>query len=224
MAAIFAFLGMLLLSLVVALLAALQLGDFFRAGEEFVPILTVIAIFAAAAIVVFAIAHAVAKRLRAINAIAAALSLLAVAVVALPSLVERIAERLSDPFAVATENTAVALELLVPLLLVVLVQWGLVRRRWLRAAGEEDLSRWPWVTTAIVGLSILNPFGLALVASALQQSASDFMRPYFAAVAAAVVAALVVMAAVECYIRGRILRRRLAASLPPKGGEVATPP
>jgi hypothetical protein len=227
MAAVFAFLGMLLLSLVVALLAALQLGDFFRAGEEFVPILTVIAIFAAAAIVVFAIAHAVAKRLRAINAIAAALSLLALALAALPSLVERIAERLSDPFAVAPGNTAVALELLVllvPLLLVVLVQWGLVRRRWLRAAGEEDLSRWPWVTTVIAGLSILNPFGLALVASALQQSASDFMRPYFAAVAAAVIAALVVMAAVECYIRGRILRRRLAASLPPKGGEVATPP
>jgi hypothetical protein len=224
MAAVFAFLGMLLLSLVVALLAALQLGDFFRTGEEFVPILTVIAIFAAAAIVVFAIAHAVAKRLRTINAIAAALSLLALALVALPSLVERIAERLSDPFAVAIENTAVALELLVPLLLVVLVQWGLVRRHWLRAAGEEDLSRWPWVTTVIVGLSILNPFGLALVASALQQSASDFMRPYFAAVAAAVIAALVVMAAVECYIRQRILRRHLAASQPPAGGAAPAPP
>jgi hypothetical protein len=224
MAAVFAFLGMLLLSLVVALLAALQLGDFFRAGEEFVPVLTAIAIFAVAAIVVFAITCSMAVRVSAINVIAAALSLLALALVALPSLVERIAERLSESFAVAPGNTAVALELLVPLLLVVLVQWGLVRRRWLRAAGEEDLSRWPWVTTAIAGLSILNPFGLALVASALQQSASDFMRPYFAAVTAAVIAALVVMAAVECYIKGRILRRRLAASQPPAGGEVATPP
>ena len=31
----------------------------------------------------------------------------------------------------------VALELLIPVLLTVLVQWGLVRRRWLRAAGER---------------------------------------------------------------------------------------
>ena len=35
MAAAFAFLGMLLVSLVVAVLAALQLGDFFLAGDEF---------------------------------------------------------------------------------------------------------------------------------------------------------------------------------------------
>ena len=224
MAAVFAFLGMLLLSLVVALLAALQLGDFFRASEEFVPILTLIAIFAAAAIVVLAVAYAVAKRLRTINVIAAALSLLALALVALPSLVERIAERAASPFTVGAENTTSALELLVPALLIVLVQWGLVRRRWLRAAGEEDLSRWPWITTVIAGLSILNPFGLALVSSTLQRSASDLMWPYFAAVTASVIGALVVMAAVECYIRRRILRRRLAASLPSVAGEAATPP
>ena len=35
MATAFAFLGMLLMSMVVALLAALQLGDFFGAGDEF---------------------------------------------------------------------------------------------------------------------------------------------------------------------------------------------
>ena len=35
MAAVFAFLGMLLISMVVALLAALQLGDFFNASGEF---------------------------------------------------------------------------------------------------------------------------------------------------------------------------------------------
>jgi len=224
MVAVFAFLGMLLLSLVVALLAALQLGDFFRASEEFVPILTVIAIFAAAVIVVFAIAYAMATRVRAINVIAAALSLLALALVALPSLVERIAERASNPFTAGVENASITLELLVPLLLVVLVQWGLVRRRWLRAAGEEDLSRWPWVTTVVAGLLILNPFGLALVSSALQRSASDFMWPYFAGLTAAAAGALVVMAAVECYIRGRILRRRLAASLPSAGGAAPASP
>ena len=35
MAAVFAFLGMLLISMLVALLAALQLGDFFNANDEF---------------------------------------------------------------------------------------------------------------------------------------------------------------------------------------------
>ena len=30
-------------------------------------------------------------------------------------------------------------------------------------AGAEDLTRWPWVTTAVAGLVILNPFGLAFL-------------------------------------------------------------
>jgi hypothetical protein len=222
MAVVFAFLGMLLLSLVVAVLAALQLGDHFRTGEEFVPILLLIAIFATAAIAVFAITYAVALQLSSINRIAIALAALALALVALPSLVERVAERSSNPFTIDTESTAVTLELLVPALLVVLVQWGLVRRRWLRAAGEDDLSIWPWITTAIAGLALLNPLGLSVLSSALRQS--DFMAPYFGAVTAAIAGTLVVMAGIECYIRGRILGRRLAASGPSQENSAAAPP
>ncbi len=44
-----------------------------------------------------------------------------------------------------------------------LVQWGLVRRRWLRAAAEDDFTRWPWIATAVAGLVVLNPFGLAFL-------------------------------------------------------------
>jgi hypothetical protein len=215
MAAVFAFLGMLLLSVVVALLAAFQLGDFFRASDEFTLIITVIVIFATASIAVFAIAYGVAKRVRAINALALALALLAVALVTLPRLVERIAERSTNPFVVGIENAHITLELLIPALLTVLVQWGLVRRRWLRAAGEEDLTRWPWVTTALAGLLILNPLGLSFVWSALRPGAADLLHEFVRAVTAAGAGALVVMAAVECYIRGRMLRRRLSASLPP---------
>ena len=54
-----------------------------------------------------------------------------------------------------------------PALLVVLMQWGLVRRRFLRATGADDLTLWPWLTTAAAGLAILNPIGLALVWMAL---------------------------------------------------------
>jgi hypothetical protein len=162
--------------------------------------------------------------LRSINRIALSLALLALALVALPSLFERIAERSTNPFAVSGGNIPITLELLVPSLLVVLVQWGLVRRRWLRAAGEEDLSLWPWVTTALAGLAILNPLGLALLSSALRQSASDFMAPYFAVMTAAAACALVVIAAIECYIRRRVLRRRLESSLSSGQGEPATSP
>jgi len=224
MAASAAFLGMLLLSLVVAVLAALQLGDFFRANEEFMPILLRIAIFATAAIAVFVVAYSTAVRVRSINRIATALAVLALALVALPGVVERIAERSTNPFAVGSGTSAVALELLVPALLIVLVQWGLVRRRWLRAAGEEDLSLWPWLTTALAGLAILNPFGLALLSLAFQQSTSDFMAGFFATMAAAAACALVVMAAIECYIRRRILRRRQTARLPSGPGGAAQPP
>ena len=223
MAAAFAFLGMLLLSMVVALLAAFQLGDYFGATDEFVVVIVVLAIFAIVTMVVFAVSDMVAKSAQALNWVALTLALSALAPLFSPRLVERIAERSTNPFTVGVENTHVTLELLIPALLTVLVQWGLVRRRWLRAAGDEDLTRWPWVTTVVAGLVILNPIGLAVVATTLDRSGSEFMWQYFAMVTAAVGGVLVVMALIECYIRGRILRRRLAASLPPMGGEAGTP-
>ena len=223
MAATFAFVGMLLLSLVVALLAAFQLGDYFGATDEFVVVIVVLAIFAIVTMVVFAVSDMVAKSAQALNWVALTLALSALAPLFSPRLVERIAERSTNPFTVGVENTHVTLELLIPALLTVLVQWGLVRRRWLRAAGDEDLTRWPWVTTVVAGLLILNPIGLAVVATTLERSGSEFMWQYFAMVTAAVAGVLVVMALIECYIRGRILRRRLAASPPPMGGEPGTP-
>jgi hypothetical protein len=217
MAAFFAFLGMLLLSLVVALIAALQLADFFQASEEFVLVIAMIAVYASASITVFAVGYVAARGARTINATAWALAALALAVVMLPRVVERIAEGSANPFTLEHAHAAVTLELLVPALLIVLVQWGLVRRRFLRAAGEEDLARWPWVTTVLAGLAILNPVGLAFVWSALRPSATDWLRDFTATVAAAAAGTLVVMALIECYIRGRMLRRRLAARLPPAG-------
>ena len=102
---------------------------------------------------------------------------------------------------------------MIPALLAVLVQWGLVRRRWLRAAGEDDFTRWPWIATAVAGLVVLNPFGLAFLRATLQHSAADFMWEFTATVTGAGLAALLVMAWIECYIRDRILRRRLEAPI-----------
>ena len=215
MAGFFALVGVLAVSLVVGLLAALQLADFFRATDELVIIIGANALFAIAAIAVFAATAAQARQASAINAAAGLLALLAGALAFLPRFVQWIADHSTNPFTIGVENIHIMLELLVPMLLIVLVQWGLVRRRWLRAGGEPDFTRWPWVTTAVAGLVILNPLGLAIVSSALQRSPTDFMWPLMAQAAAAAALLVVVMAAIECYIRGRILRRSDRASSHP---------
>jgi hypothetical protein len=221
MAATFAFLGMWLISLVVALLAALQLGDFFGANTEFGLVIMGVMGFTAFALLVFALAYFLARRPAVLAFVALTLAAVALASAALPGLIQAIADRSTNPYTVGAENVSIALELVIPALLAVLVQWGLVRRRWLRAVAEDDFTRWPWIATAVAGLVILNPFGLSFLQSSLQHSAADMMWQFTAIVTATVLAALLVMAWIECYIRDRILNRRLAESpLPqePHGG------
>jgi hypothetical protein len=218
-----AFLGILLLSLVVALLAALQLGDFFNAGGELGLVILTVAGFTIVIAAVFALTYAVTPRASILTAAALVLALCALIPIALPGLIQTIADRSSHPFMVGAENIPIMLELLVPALIAVLVQWALVRRRWLRAAGEDDLTRWPWVTTVVAGLAILNPFGLTFLQETLQHAPTDATWQFTATVTAGGLAALLVMAWIECYIRDRVLNRRMAASVPPEapfhGGE-----
>ena len=221
MAAFFAFLGTLLLSMVVALLAVLQLGDFFGANDEFGLVIAGVMGFSVLAIAVFAVAFAKARRGVAITWVALILAVLALTPVALPGLVQKIADRSNNPFTVGVENTYITIELVVPALMAVLVQWGLVRRRWLRTAGADEMTHWPWVTTGVAGLIILNPIGLAFFGSTLNHSASDFMWEFVASITAGVLAVLLVMAWIECYIRDRILNRRMAAA--PAAGEPEAP-
>jgi hypothetical protein len=212
MAAAFAFAGMLLTSLVVGLLAALQLADFFQAGEEFILVILVVVIFACAAMLAFVITAAAARRISTLNLVAFWLVVLALVLVSVPALSEWIAARSGDPR--YTQDLQIVLEILVPAALIVLVQWGLVRRRWLQTTGEEDLTRWPWITTVVAGLAILNPFGLAILAAALKRDPTDWLWQLWAIVAAVGAAAVVVVGSIECYIRGRILRRRAPAPQP----------
>jgi hypothetical protein len=216
MAAAFAFLGIWLISLVVALLAALQLGDFFGANNEFGWVILGVMGFTVFALLVFALAYAVARRAAVLSFVALALAAVAIAPAALPGLIQTIVDHSTNPYTVGVDNTSITLELVIPALVAVLVQWGLVRRRWLRAAAEDDFTRWPWIATAVAGLVILNPFGLSFLQAALQHSASDLMWQFTAMVTGSVLAALLVMAWIECYIRDRILNRRLAASPSPQ--------
>jgi len=218
MAAFVAFLGMLLLSLVVTLIAALQLGDFFGAGDEFVLVLAYLLAFGTATLVIFAIGYRLAPSFRVLNVLAFGLAVLALVPPAAPGFAQRIAEHSTNPYTVGIEGTTIRIELVLPALLGVLVQWGLIRRRWLRAVGEEDLTLWPWVTTVVAALVILNPFGLTFLTAAIKHSPDDLMWQPIALGTAGVLAALFVMAWVECYIRNRILDRRLTA-----GGAEAGP-
>jgi len=221
MAAVFAFLGMLLISILVALLAALQLGDFFNASGEFGLVILSVVAFTSVSLAVFALAYRVTRRVGVLTVVALALGIVALAPLALPGLIQKIADRSHNPYTVGVENTYITLELIVPALLAVLVQWGLVRRHWLRARGDEGLTRWPWVTTAVAGLVTLNPIGLAFLGGTLNRSGGDLLWEFVATVTGAGFAALLVMAWVECYIRERMLNRRLGA--PPPAPRAAAP-
>jgi hypothetical protein len=215
MAAAFAFLGIFLTSLIVAELAALSLGDFFGANDEFVVVLAVVAAFTILSGAVFAVCYATLKRARALNWVAVLLALLAVVAVAAPGLVGWIANFSTNPFTVGEEEVSIAFELAIPALLAVLVQWGLVRRRYLQVSGEDDLTRWPWVTTVIAAFALLNPLGLTFVLASFQRV--DIMWAFMASVTAGTVAALAAMAGVEYYIRGRLLHWRRPSTSPAAG-------
>jgi len=215
MAAVFAFLCMLLISMVVALLAALQLGDFFGASNEFGLVILLVMTFVAVALGLFAVTYAFTRSARPITWTAWFLAAVALMPPLLPGLIQLLADRSTNPFSVGTENTSITLELVIPALLAVLVQWGLVRRRWLRSIGDDDFTRWPWISTGLAGLIILSPYGLAFLQGTLRRGAGgDFMWEFTATVTGAVLAVLLVMAYVECYIRERVMNRRRPPSRP----------
>lgn len=217
MAAFFAFLGMLLISMVVALLAALSLGDFFGASEEFGLVILGVMLFSTVSLAMLALVYAVTRSERPIAWVAWLLAIAAFVPLALPDLVQPIADRSAHP----PENIFIAIELMVPTLLAVLVQWALVRRRWLAAIGSDDLTRWPWITTVLAGLILLSPFGLIFLQGTLRRSGGDMLWEFTAMVTGVVLGALLVMAYLECYIRERILNRRRAAEPPRPAGQGA---
>ncbi len=213
-AAVLSLLGTLLLSLFVALLAALQLADHFRAVEASLPVFAALAVFGAAVLGIFMAVSATSQRVRSLNLSAAGLVLaVAAGTVAWIAAAGWLSGR--TPPLPDRDRLLLALGFAAPAVLLVLVQWGLMRRRWLRLRGEEELGLWPWGATAIAGFAVLNPLGLEVLATALGQGPGGGLRPVWAAAALGSGFAAVVMAALECYIRSRMLRRRLAQSTQP---------
>ena len=182
MAAVFAFVGMLLISLLVALLATLQLGDFFLANNEFILVIAGVVTFTVVSLAAFVVASSQATRVSHLTSVALALVLFAFTPIVLPGLIPWIAAHSTNPYSVGVEETYITIELVIPALLAVLVQWGLVRRRWLGSAGEPDVTRWPWFATGAAALTVLSLIGLAFLGSTLKHAARDFMWPFTATV------------------------------------------
>ncbi len=193
----------LLLSTVTALLAALQLGDFFQTAAGLTVVLVALPAFAVFTMLAFAAAYAGAPEAGVLHRVAIFLAIIAMGLTAIPVTAELVSGQPRDPFDLRAEDIQVVVLLLVPALLVILIQWGLVRRQWLQARSDEDMSRWPWAMTIVAGFLVLNPIGLEFVGAALRQSTP--------AVIAGTVC-LVAIALLECYIRVRMLRRRGAAA------------
>src|SRR5882757_4253825 len=132
MSTFFVFFGIWLVSLVVSFLAALQLADFFQATEEFILVMMALVAFVFIGVLIFGVAYATARRARGLAAVALMLCVVAAALVALPSILDLRAGRVSVSDSFSGQNLAVSLELLVPAVIAILVQWGLVRHRWLK--------------------------------------------------------------------------------------------
>jgi putative effector of murein hydrolase LrgA (UPF0299 family) len=210
---VLAFIGTFVLSLFVAWLAALHLADYFGAADALV--MTAILAFNLIGLGVFAVTHLRANEARSFNYVAAALVVLAGALAALPMVH-------TWPFGQSLvsanggdRDLQLTLELLIPSLVTVLAQWGLVRQRWQRLRGAEEISGWPWVTTVLAGIAALNPIGLDFIWQALQRSPTDWTGYISLMTVLSGALTAVVMGWVECYIRGWMLRRRLGHTLPP---------
>jgi hypothetical protein len=194
---------MYLLSLFVALLAALQLADYFGATDGFIAVLIAVAIFVTIAMLVMAVAARHARRAATIDVAAALLALLAFAPLALYAGADAPAGR----FAVLTESRAFLVELIVPTLIAVLVLWGLMRRHWLQRRGESGFSRWPWIATALAGFAVLNPAGLELLGQAVAYRPGDAMRDSARMATFGGLGLLTVFVLLESWIRDRMKRR-----------------
>ena len=206
------FIGVYALSLIAALSIGIQLAEYFNSQEEFIAVMLALMIFSAIAVVAFAIGYRLATNVRALGLVAVALAVVAVIVEELPAPAESFAQRSTNPVMVGSaQNNAIAAELLIPAFVMLLIQWALIRRRWLVVRGLEHRTAWPWLTVILAGVVGLNRLGIEIVGAAVRQSVTDWFAGLWLMVTLGAAALLVVMGAVEYYMRRRRLARRAAA-------------
>jgi hypothetical protein len=196
------------LSLLAALGAAAQLADHYWYGEDFSLFVLPITVFAAVSIAAFGVAGAYVGDAGGLRNVALGLGAAALALTLLPGLVGEIARRSTNPDVVLrAHDRLVATAFLLPVLIAIVVQWGLVRRGWLRARGHDHATAWPWITFIIACVVVLNPLGLAIFGAAVTQSTTDWFRGLWLTVALGIAAVLLLTGLLEWRIRSRRLRQ-----------------
>jgi hypothetical protein len=206
------FIAALVISLLVAFVAGQMIAMTFGLTEEYIAVMFGYVIFALVAIALFAVTYPLARKARAFNWTALGLALLLAVLSLLPNAIEAVQSRGSSPYNLGKDHEVV-LALLVPGLLLILVQWGQVRRRW-QSLREPDgaWTCWPWATTVVGAIAVLNPLGLEILKSAFSSSGGDMLRGLWLMITLAAGVALVIGAIIEYRIRLRAHRARVVAA------------
>lgn len=148
----------------------------------------------------------------ALGIVALALAAAACAIALLPGLVGEIASRSTNPPVVLrSHDRLVATAFLLPVLIAIVIQWGAVRRGWLRARGDDPATTWPWITFIVACVLGLSPIGLAIFGAAIAQSSTDWFRGLWLTVALVTTTVLLLAGLAEWFIRRRKLKARAAS-------------
>jgi hypothetical protein len=211
MRSILVFAGVYILSLVAAYVVGMQVAEYFFLEEEFTVVMFALALFSFVAIAVFAVVYIVQPNVKWLGYGAIGLALVAFGIEQLPALADAVARRSTNPYLVGSaQDRAIAASLLLPAFVMLLIQWSLLRRRWLVARRLEHRMLWPWFTITLACLLALNRGGLDLIGSVLRQSPTDWLVGLWKLILAIACGALLVLALIEWWLRRRWLARRAA--------------
>jgi hypothetical protein len=209
MRSILIFAGVYIVSLVAAYAAGSGLAAYFFLDEEFYVVTVALALFSLLAIAVFAVIYAAQPNVTWLGYGAIGLAAVAFGIEQVPALADAFAGRSTDPYLVgAAQDRALATTLLLPALVMLLVQWPLIRRRWLVARGREHRMRWPWFTIALAGMLALSRPGLEVIGSVVRRSSTDWLVGLWTVVLAIACGVLLGLALIEYWLRRRWLTRR----------------
>ncbi len=212
MQTILTFIGVYILTLLIALFIGIQLADFFHSQEEFIAVLMAQVLFSLAAIITFAIVYRLAANVRRLGLAALGLVIAAVLLEELPALAEMIATRSTSPYTLGSaHDVAIAAELLIPALVLIVIQWRLLRWRWLVAHNLEHRSTWPWITMVVAGAVLCNRLAMEIISSAVRQAPDDMLAAFWLKISIAVAAVLICAGMMERNMRRRRLARRMDA-------------
>ncbi len=202
------FFGALLVSLLLAFIAGQLIATTFDLTEEYIAVMFGHVILGLVAIALFIVTYLVARSHRAFNGAALALTALLVVLTLLPDISDAVYSKGTSPYNFG-KNSALMIALLLPGLVLILVQWGLLRRRWQTQRDRAGaMTCWPWVTTIVAMVAVINPFGLEILKASLEQSTTDWLRGLWTLVAIGTGALLLIGGVIEFGIRRRTWKAR----------------